>query len=395
MTAMHDLLVHDVRIHSPGAGHETTATTLAVRDGCIAGIGVPADTPARRRVAGHGALLLPGFIDCHTHALFAGNRMAEHSRRLAGAGYAEIAAEGGGIMNTVRAVREADEDTLVRESMPRVRALEREGVTTIEIKSGYGLDFDNELKQLRAIRTVGARVAADIVPTFLGAHTVPAGTDKSVYLDEVIKRMIPAVSEQGLARAVDIYVERIAFDRADMERVFAAAAAHGLRVKVHAEQLSNIGASAAAAQHRPLSADHLEWLDADGVRALADCGAVAVLLPGAWYCLRDERRPPVAALREHGVPMAVATDLNPGTSPVASLLAAMHLAAHAFGLTADEVLAGVTVNAARALDLADRGTIADGMRADFCLWKIPGPEFLVYQLGGIAPPRVFIEGVEI
>jgi imidazolonepropionase len=179
-----------------------------------------------------------------------------------------------------------------------------------------------------------------------------------------------------------------------MQHVFDAAVAHGLRVKIHAEQLSNMGATAAAAGYRPLSADHLEWLDDDGVHALVDCEAVAVLLPGAWYCLQDEKLPPVAAMREAGVPMAVATDLNPGTSPVASLLAAMHLAAHAFGLTPDEVLRGVTVNAARALGLADRGTIANGLRADFCLWDIPGPEFLVYQLGGIAPPRMFIEGVE-
>lgn len=394
MTGMHDLLVHDVRIHSPGAWGDTAMSTLAVTGGCISGIGVATGAPARRRVAGGGALLMPGFIDCHTHAVYAGDRMAEHARRLAGADYADIATAGGGIMSTVRAVRAADEDTLVRESMPRVRALEREGVTTLEIKSGYGLDLDTELKMLRAISTVGERAALEVVPTFLGAHTVPAGTSKAEYLDEVVERMIPTVAELGLAHAVDIYVEHIAFDRDDMERVFAAAAARGLRVKVHAEQLSNLGATAAAAAHGPLSADHLEWLDDDGARALAGCDAVAVLLPGAWYCLRDERKPPVAALREHGVPMAVATDLNPGTSPVASLLAAMHLAAHAFGLTADEVLQGVTVNAARALGLADRGTIADGMRADFCLWDIPGPEFLVYQLGGIAPPRVFIGGVE-
>lgn len=392
---MFDLLIHDVRVHSPDIGPDmATFDTVAVADGRITATGVAADSPARRRVHGRGAVLLPGFIDCHTHAVYAGDRSAEHARRLAGESYTGIAGSGGGIMSTVRAVRDADIERLVMESLPRIRALQGEGVTTVEVKSGYGLDFDNELKILRAIRELGTRVPLTLVPTFLGAHTVPSGSDRSAYMDEVVECMLPAIVEEGLAGAVDIYVESIAFDVADMARLFSAATEYGLRVKLHAEQLSNLGASAAAAEFRPLSCDHLEWLDDAGVEALASAGAVAVLLPGAWYCLRDERLPPVAELREHGVPMAVATDLNPGTSPVASLLAAMHLAAHGFGLTPLEVLRGVTVNAARALGLDDRGTISVGQRADFALWDIPAPEFLVYQLGGIAPPRVFIEGIE-
>lgn len=388
---MYDLLIHNARIHSPEPLPETT---LAVSGGCITALGVPPDAAARRRVDARGQVLLPGFIDCHTHAVYAGDRMAEHAQRLAGTSYAQIAHEGGGIMNTVRAVRAASEDELVTASLPRVRALAAEGVTTIEIKSGYGLDHDNELKLLRAIRALGGRVPLTVVPTFLGAHAVPPGEDRAAYLDALVDHTLPAVASEELAAAVDIYVEGIAFTADDMDRLFTAAARLGLGVKVHAEQLSDIGATRRAAAFKPLSADHLEWLDEDGVAALADCGAVAVLLPGAWYCLQDTRLPPVARLRECGVPMAVATDLNPGTSPVASLLAAMHLAAHAFGLTPAEVLKGVTVNAARALGLADRGSLAKGMRADLCLWDIPGPEFLVYQLGGVRPSRVFIDGVE-
>ncbi|MFN2300960.1 MAG: imidazolonepropionase [Gammaproteobacteria bacterium] len=393
--ALYDLLIHNARIHDPATGLPALAApTIAVHDGSIAAVGCDASAAARRRVDAGGRVLLPGFIDCHTHAVYAGDRMVEHAQRLAGVPYAEIARAGGGIMNTVRAVRAATHDQLVAASLPRVRALAAEGVTTLEVKSGYGLDHDNELKMLRAIRDIGERVPLTIVPTFLGAHTVPPKTDRAAYLDTLIERTLPVVAAERLAAAVDIYVEGIAFTADEMERLFAAAAAHGLGVKVHAEQLSDIGATRRAAAFRPLSADHLEWIDADGVRALAGCGAIAVLLPGAWYCLQDTRKPPVALLREHGVPLAVATDLNPGTSPVASLLAAMHLAAHAFGLTPNEVLRGVTVNAARALGLSDRGTLAPGQRADLCLWDIPAPEFLLYQLGGIAPPRTFINGVE-
>lgn len=392
---MHDLLIHNARVFPMTDGiAPATETTVAVSAGRIVALGVPADTPARRRIDAGGRALLPGFIDCHTHAVYAGDRMVEHARRLAGEDYAAIAKSGGGIMSTVRAVRAASEAQLVDESMPRIRALAAEGVTTIEIKSGYGLTHDDELKMLRAIRTVGEGVALTVVPTFLGAHTVPAGEDRAAYLDTLIGRTLPAVATGGLATAVDIYAEHIAFDAEDLERLFVSARALGLGVKVHAEQLSDIGASERAAAFAPLSADHLEWLTDAGARALARCGAVAVLLPGAWYCLCDTRKPPVALLREHGVPIAVATDLNPGTSPVASLLAAMHMGAHAFDLTPDEVLRGVTVNAARALGLADRGTIATGQRADFCLWDVPAPEFLVYQLGGLRPDVVFIDGVE-
>lgn len=385
---MYELSIHNARVH--GAGQ----TSVAIDGGRIAALGVAADAPARRRVDAGGALLLPGFIDCHTHAVYAGDRMAEHARRLAGESYADIARSGGGIMSTVRAVRAADVERLVAESLPRVRALAAEGVTTLEIKSGYGLSHDDELKMLRAIRELASRVPLTVVATFLGAHTVPAGDDRRGYLAQLVGRTLPAVAAEGLASMVDIYVEHIAFDADDLAVLFEAASAHGLGLRVHAEQLSDIGGSVRAAAFRPWSADHLEYTGEDGVRALAACGAVAVLLPGAWYCLGETRKPPVALLREHGVPMAVATDLNPGTSPVASLLAAMHLAARVFGLTADEVLAGVTVHAARALGLTDRGTIAVGQRADLALWRLPGPEFLLYQLGGLRPERVFINGVE-
>lgn len=395
MPGMFDLLVHGARLYplddDLGAA---TASTLAVHDGRIAAIGVAGDSPARRRVDAQGAALLPGFIDCHTHAVFAGDRMAEHAARLSGTAYADIAAAGGGIMSTVRAVRAATEAQLVAESLPRVRALLAEGVTTLEIKSGYGLDHDEELKMLRAIATMAAAVPADVVATFLGAHTVPPDVDRNSYLDELIGRTLPAVAESGLASAVDIYIEPIAFDVADLERLFAAAVSHGLQVKVHAEQLSHTGAAAAAARHGALSADHLEWLDDVGACAMAAAKMVAVLLPGAWYCLREERKPPVELLRAHGVRMAVASDLNPGTSPVASLLTSLHMAANQFGLTPLEALQGITRNAAAALGLDDRGTLAPGARADFCLWDIPGPEFLTYRLGGVNPNRVFIAGVE-
>lgn len=395
MRRMYDLLIHDARVCPLDAGLEPLdAGTVAITDGRIAALGVAPDAPARRRIDAQGQVLLPGFIDCHTHAVHAGNRMDEHAARLAGASYENIARAGGGIMSTVRAVRAANEARLVAESLPRIRALLAEGVTTLEIKSGYGLDHDEELKMLRAIRAVAERIPATVVPTFLGAHTIPAGRERGEYLDEIIERTLPAVAEAGLAQAVDVYVEPIAFDTGDMARLFKAAAKHGLRVKVHAEQLSRTGAAELAAAHRALSADHLEWLDEAGAKAMAGAGMVAVLLPGAWYCMCDEKKPPVDLLRAHGVPMAVATDLNPGTSPVASILAAMHLAAHAFGLTATEVLQGVTRHAAAALGLDDRGTIAPGQRADLCLWGIPGPEFLLYQLGGVKPSRVFIEGKE-
>lgn len=282
MPGMFDLLLHGARLYplDDGLG-AATETTLAVRDGRIAALGVAADAPARRYIDAQGTALLPGFVDCHTHAVFVGNRMGEHAARLSGTTYADIAAAGGGIMSTVRAVRAADESQLVAESLPRVRSLLAEGVTTIEIKSGYGLGHDDELKLLRAIAAVGDAVPADIVATFLGAHTVPPGVDRDDYLAELIDRTLPTVAGAGLATAVDIYVEPIAFSVDEMERLFLAAAGHGLRVKVHAEQLSQTGAAAVAARHGALSADHLEWLDEAGARAMSAAGMVGVLLPGA------------------------------------------------------------------------------------------------------------------
>jgi imidazolonepropionase len=375
-----------------GDASRSAADTVAVTDGRIAAVGVKPDSPAVDTVDAGGKVMLPGFIDCHTHLLHAGHRMEEHSLKLQGAAYAELARAGGGILSTVKAVREAGEDRLVLESSPRLQALLREGVTTVEAKSGYGLDTANELKMLSAIRQLGRYSPVSLSATFLGAHAVPKGSQRSDYLDEVVNEMLPRVVEEKLADTVDIYVEHIAFDVADMERLFAAAKDAGLKVRAHTDQLSNLGATRRAAELGALSCDHLEYTEPADVEAMREHGTVAVLLPGAFYFLRETRLPPVEAFREAGVPMAVSTDINPGSSPVVSLHTVMHMAATLFRLTPEEVLLGVTANAARAMGLDDRGRIVPGMRADFCLWDIPAPEFLVYQLGGLRPERIFIGG---
>lgn len=368
---------------------ETSA--FAVDDGRITTL--DPEQSARETIDARSQVVLPGFVDCHTHALYAGERMQEHSLRLQGASYEEIARAGGGILSTVKAVRAASEDQLVEQTRPRLMALAREGVTTVEIKSGYGLSLDSELKMLRAIRRVGEETALDVIPTFLGAHTVPSDQTKSDYLELVIETMLPAIAEQQLATAVDIYVESVAFDLGDLESLFQKADQLGLARRAHTEQLSNLHGSAAAAALGALSCDHLEHLDADGVDAMAQAGTVAVLLPGAFYFLRETRVPPIELLRERGVPMAVATDLNPGTSPIASLLTVMHMAATLFRLTPEEVLLGVTRHAARAGGrVEDIGSLEPGKWADFAIWDIPGPEFLVYQLGGVCPTAVYRRG---
>lgn len=392
---MYDLVLHNARIASAGPGGET-ATTLAVSEGRIAALDVPADAPARERLDAAGQLVLPGFIDCHTHALYAGDRMAEHSMKLEGASYEDIARAGGGIISTVNALRRASVDILVAQTLPRLRALLAEGVTTVEIKSGYGLAPEHELKMLEAIARLRKELPLRIVPTFLGAHAVPPGTTREAYLDEVVEVMLPAVAEAGLADTVDIFVERIAFDTADEQRLFARARELGFKLRAHTDQLSNMGATRLAAEAGALSCDHLEYIEADDIAAMAANGTVAVLLPGAFYFLRETRKPPVAALRGAGVPMAVATDLNPGSSPVASLLTAMHMATLFFGLTPYEALAGVTRNAARALGRGDTiGALEPGLAADFSLWDIPAADFLVYQLGGVRPSAVYIEGKKV
>lgn len=388
---MAEQFFYNARVYPKADGEEFT-DCFAVEQGRVVSLG-EAVSAARRFDLG-GRLVLPGLVDCHTHLVWAGDRADEFARRQAGASYAEIARAGGGILSTVRAVRAADEDTLVALALPRLRALAAEGVTCVEIKSGYGLEFEHELKMLRAIRRLDAEQPMRVRSTFLGAHAIPAGRERAEYLDEVVTRMLPAVAEQRLADMVDVYVEDIAFTIADMERLFGAAKALGLPVRAHTGQLSDAGATAAACRLGALSCDHLEYADAAAVDALARHGAVAVLLPGAWYCLREQRLPPVALLRESGVPMAVASDANPGSSPMVSLLTALHMAVVAFGLTPAEALAGVTRHAARALGL-QLGELAPGAAADFSVWDLPRPALLGYQLGGLRPEAVYIGGTRI
>jgi len=331
-----------------------------------------------------GRLLTPGLIDCHTHLIFAGNRAGEFEARLLGKSYEEIARAGGGIRATVMATRAASEDALVAAALPRLDALINEGVTTIEIKSGYGLDLDSELKMLRAARRLGEARGVNVKTTFLAAHAVPPEYDGRAddYITHVCNDILPAAQRQGLVDAVDGFCEGIGFTPAQIERVFKKAAALGLPVKLHAEQLSDLGGAALAARYGALSADHLEYLNPADARILAEAGTVAVLLPGAFYYLRETKLPPIDALREAGVSLAIATDCNPGSSPMTSLLLAMNMAATLFHLTPEEALAGVTREAAKALGVgATTGTIAPGKAADLAIWNAAHPSELAYFIG--------------
>lgn len=392
---MYDLLVHNARVLPDfGGGKADVIPSFAVNCGRISELGVAANAPAREKLDAEGALILPGFVDCHTHLCYAGNRMDEHAARLAGASYADIASRGGGIRATVSAVNTASEDELVAQSLPRLEALMREGVTTVEIKSGYGLTPENELKQLRAIHRLGDHGGIRVSPTFLALHALPEGMTRERYVRQVIDETLPAVADEKLAECVDVFCEHIAFNVEDMLAVFRRAHQLGFACRAHTDQLRNLGGTRAAAGFGVRSCDHLEYTAPEDIDAMAANGTVAVLLPGAFYCLREKQAPPVEALREAGVPMAIATDLNPGTSPIASPLAIMHLACTLFRLRADEALAGLTRHGAAALDRAGEvGTLAPGARADFTLWDVPSPEFLVYQLGGIRPRARYVEGV--
>jgi imidazolonepropionase len=372
---------------------------LVAEAGRIAWVGTMGALPevfagARRHDLG-GRLVTPALIDCHTHLVHGGNRAAEFELRLNGASYEQIARAGGGIMSTVTATRLASEDSLLTSALPRVDAAVAEGVSVIEVKSGYGLDVETELRMLRVARRI-AQVRQVVVRTsFLGAHTVPvdfAGR-ADAYLEEVCLPALRAAHAEGLVDAVDGFCEGIAFSALQMARVFSVAAELGLPVKLHAEQLSNLGGAALAARHGALSADHLEYLDEAGCRAMAAAGTVAVILPGAFYTLREVQAPPVAWLRTHGVPMAVATDMNPGSSPMTSLLLAMNMACTLFRMTPFEALAGVTVHAARALGLRDRGTLAVGQIADLAVWDCEHPAELAYRIGFNPLCRRIIGGV--
>jgi imidazolonepropionase len=358
---------------------------LAARDGRIAFAGPMSDLPAgwdaADRVSLDGRWITPGLIDCHTHIVHGGDRAQEFEMRLAGAGYEEIARAGGGILSTVRATRAASEDALVASALRRLDHLLTEGVTTIEIKSGYGLDAESEARMLRAARELARERRIDVVTSFLGAHALPPEfSDKDRYID-VVCSMIPGIAQAKLADAVDGFCEGIAFSPQQIARVFDAARAAGLAVKLHADQLSNLHGAKLAAQYGALSADHLEYTDEEGAAAMAKAGTVAVLLPGAAYMLREKQFPPVELFRKHGVAIAVATDCNPGTSPVTSLLAVMNMAATLFRLTVEEILAGVTREAARALGRADVGTLEPGKLCDLAIWDIERPAELAYRIG--------------
>jgi imidazolonepropionase len=362
---------------------------VAVEQGRIVYAGVESEMPARSRGfdAVHncdGRWITPGLIDCHTHLVHAGNRAGEFEMRLRGATYEEIARAGGGIVSSVKALRAASEDELVHQSLPRLDALIDEGVTTIEIKSGYGLNLPNERKSLRAAGRMAVERPVTVRRTYLGAHALPpeANGDKAGYIKTIATMILPALAREGLVDAVDGFCEGIAFSPNEIARVFEAARALGLPVKLHADQLSNLHGASLAAGFGALSADHLEHTDEEGAAAMAQAGTTAVILPGAYYFIRETKTPPIALFRKHNVPMAVATDCNPGTSPMTSLLLAMNMAATLFRMTVDECLAGVTREAARALGMgAETGTLEIGKSADMAIWNVEQPAELVYRLG--------------
>jgi imidazolonepropionase len=372
---------------APGLG-VVEAGAVVAENGRIVFAGPEADMPSAPSgteiVDCEGRWITPGLIDCHTHLIWAGNRANEFEMRLAGATYEEVARAGGGIVSSVKALRAASEDELVKQSLPRLDALMAEGVTTMEVKSGYGLDLENEAKSLRAARRLGEARPVTVRTTCLAAHALPpeANGDKDAYISKVCDEILPAVAAEGLADAIDGFCEGIAFSPEQISRVFDRAKALGLPVKLHADQLSNLHGAALAASYRALSADHVEYTDEAGAAAMAKAGTVATVLPGAFYFIRETKKPPVELFRRHGVRMAVATDCNPGTSPLTSLLLTMNMAATLFGLTVDECLAGTTREAARALGmLAEAGTLEAGKWADLAIWDVERPAELVYRMG--------------
>jgi imidazolonepropionase len=403
---MWDLLITNASLATfageTGYGFITDAA-IACKDGKIAWIGPMHDVPdtsvpiASEMHDVDGALVTPGLIDCHTHLVFGGNRAQEFDLRLNGASYEDIARAGGGIVSTVRATREANEYELLRQADLRAHALLMDGVTTVEIKSGYGLELEAERRMLRVARRIGINLGMHVQTTFLGLHALPPEYKdrRGEYVDLVCNELLPALASEGLVDAVDAFCEGIGFTRAETQRVFEHARQLGLRVKLHAEQLSDLDGAALVAEFNGLSADHLEYLSESGIQAMARAGTVAVLLPGAFYALRETKLPPVDALRAQGVPVAIATDCNPGTSPLLSLRLAANMACTLFRLTPEEALRGITVNAARALGLTDRGTLAVDQRADLVVWNVKHPAELCYWIGGGLARQMWIGGVSI
>ncbi len=399
MFSCDQLLLNANTINAQGELLEHQA--IAIKDGKIIWCGNQAQLPseyhenAGQKEECNGQLVTPGLIDCHTHLVYAGNRAAEFKLKLEGVSYADISRAGGGIISTVQQTRAASEDELIEQSLPRIRALCSEGVTTLEIKSGYGLDCTNELKMLRVARKLGYLVGIRVKTTFLGAHAIGPefkGNSQN-YVDYLCKEMLPLVKEEGLADAVDVFCESIAFSLEQTEQIFHAAQALNLPIKCHAEQLSNLGASALASKLGALSCDHLEFLDEAGANAMAKAGTVGVLLPGAYYFLREQVKPPVALLRQAGVGMAIATDCNPGSSPTASLLLMMSMATQFFSMSVLEVLSAVTYQAARALGIEKEvGSIAEGKIADLILWSIKDSTALCYYFAYPLPHRTMIAG---
>jgi len=401
--AMWDLLLTDCNVATmdstvPGAFGAIANAAIGIQDGRIVRVG------RRTELAGYkarsveplgGAWVTPGLIDCHTHLVFGGNRAGEFEQRLEGATYEEIARAGGGIVSSVAATRKASERDLVEQARARLRALMRSGVTTIEVKSGYGLDVTTEIKMLKAARALGESEAVRVVPTLLALHALPPeyADRRDDFVRLAAEEMIPAA--RGIAQAVDAYCETIGFTRDEVRTLFDAAKAAGMRVKLHAEQLSNQQGAALAADYGALSADHLEHVDEAGIRAMAKAGMVAVLLPGAFYALRETKLPPVELLRRYKVAMAIATDCNPGTSPILSATLMLSMACTLFRLTPEEALAGMTREAARALGLQDDiGTVAAGKAADLCVWRVDRPAELSYWIPHPGPERRIVAGVD-
>lgn len=395
-----DLLLQNATVLN-AQGEEEFNQALAVKDGLISWYGPQNTVPealisqAKSIQDCQGRLLTPGLIDCHTHLVYASHRAGEFKMRMAGVSYADIAKAGGGILSTVKATRKASEDELIEQALPRVRALLQEGVTTVEIKSGYGLDFETEIKMLRVARRLGEITGLRVRTTFLGAHALaPEYKDNPQgYVDLLCKQMLPKIADLRLADAVDVFCESIAFNKAQTEQIFTAARALNMPIKCHAEQLSNSGASLMAAKMGALSCDHLEYLDEPGALAMAEAGTVAVLLPGAYYYLRETRKPPVDLLRQKGVGIAIATDSNPGSSPTCSLLLMLNMACQFFALTVPEALSAVTYQAAKALGLEkETGTIAVGMKADLNLWQINESALLCYYFAVPFAHQTMIDG---